>query len=166
MCEFSSKDKWTLLYRGSRDGFGAANFHSKSDGHKNTLTILKASGTSFIFGGFASINWDSSSEINWNINSSGYKSDPNAFLFSLTNRDNKPSKMRQINTTCSIYCDSGYGPTFGINDIYVCDNANTTAGSYSKLGSYYQHPQPDQGQSYLAGSYNFQLSEIEVYQKE
>ncbi len=26
LCEFSSNDKWTLLYRGTRDGFSAANF--------------------------------------------------------------------------------------------------------------------------------------------
>ena len=60
MCEFSLKDKWTLLYRGTRDGFGADDFHLKSDGHKNTLTILKAKGSSYIFGGFTSITWGSS----------------------------------------------------------------------------------------------------------
>ena len=158
VCEFSSKDKWTLLYRGTRDGFGAANFHSKCDGQKNTLTILEAHGTSYIFGGFKSISWKSSG---------GYKFDPNAFLFSLTNRDNQPSKIRQINTMHSIYCASGYGPTFGGgNDIYICDYANTTAGSYSNLGHSYEHPQPHQGQSYLAGSQKFQLSEIEVFKKE
>jgi len=50
LCEFSFKDKWTLLYRGTRDGFGAYNFHSKCDNHSNTLTILKAQGSSYIFG--------------------------------------------------------------------------------------------------------------------
>ena len=158
MCEFSLKDKWKLLYKGTRDGFGAANFHSKCDGHSNTLTIIKAHSTSFIFGGFTSINWDSSGQ---------YKTDPNAFLFSLTNKNNQPSKMRQIKTTYSIYCNSGYGPTFGGgHDFHICDSANTAAGSYSNLGHSYQQPQPSQGQSYLAGSYKFQLSEIEVYQKE
>jgi hypothetical protein len=157
LCEFSLKDKWTLLYRGTRDGFGAANFHSKCDGHTNTLTLLKAHGTSYIFGGFTSINWDSSGQ---------YKSDPNAFLFSLTNKDNRPCKIRQLNANCSIYCYSYYGPTFGGgHDIRICNNANLTEGSYSQLGSSYQHPQPSQGHSYLAGSFNFQLSEIEVYQK-
>ena len=38
--------------------------------------------------------------------------------------------------------------------------------SYSKLGDSYKHPQPSQGGSYLAGSAQFQLSEIEVFQKE
>ena len=45
----------------------------------------------------------------------------------------------------------------------ICNAANTTPGSYSNLGHSYQHPQPHQGQSYLAGSYQFQLSEIEIY---
>jgi hypothetical protein len=147
-----------LLYRGSRDGFSAANFHTKCDGHSNTLTIVKAHGTSYIFGGFASINWDSSGQ---------YKSDPNAFLFSLTNKDNQSSKIKPIDTMHSIYCGSEYGPTFGGgHDFHVFDNANVKAGSYSNLGHSYQHPQPSQGQSYLAGSAQFELNEIEVYKKE
>jgi hypothetical protein len=158
LCEFSLKDKWTLLYRGTRDGFGANHFHSKCDGHKNTLTILKAKGSSYIFGGFNSVTWNGSYQ---------YKFDPNAFLFSLTNKDNQPSKMRQINTNQSILCHSEYGPTFGGGyDIHICNNANTEAGSYSNLGHSYQHPQPSQGRSYLAESYHFQLSEIEVYRQE
>jgi hypothetical protein len=158
VCEFSLRDKWTLLYRGTRDGFGAYDFHSKCDGHSNTLTILKAHGTSYIFGGFASINWDSSYQ---------YKSDPNAFLFSLENKDNQPCKIRQNNKIHSIYCHSRCGPTFGAgHDLYICNSANKSASSRSYLGGSYQHPQPLQGESYLAGSAEFQLSEIEVYQKE
>jgi len=138
LCEFSLKDKWTLLYSGTRDGFGAADFHSKCDDHKNTLTILKAKGTSYIFGGFTSINWNGSGQ---------YKSDPNAFLFSLTNKDNQPCKIRQINTIKSIFCHSGSGPTFGGGaDLHICSYANKSAGSYSKLCHSYQHPQPNQGQ--------------------
>ncbi len=40
LCEFNLKEKWSLLYRGSRDGFGAKDFHSKCDGHENTLIII------------------------------------------------------------------------------------------------------------------------------
>jgi hypothetical protein len=122
------------------------------------LTILKAHGTSYIFGGFTSIDW-SSSDLP--------KSDPTAFLFSLTNKVNQPSKIRQINTTQSIYCKSDYGPTFGRgHDLRIYNNANTTAGSHSRLGHSYQHPQPNLVRSFLAGSAEFLLSEIEVYQKE
>jgi hypothetical protein len=99
VCGFSSNDKWTLLYRGTRDGFGADDFHSKCDNNSNALTILKAHGTSYVFGGFTMITWNSSLQ---------FKSDPNAFLFSLTNKDNRPCKMRQINTNKSIYSEFGY----------------------------------------------------------
>jgi hypothetical protein len=61
LCEFSPSDKWSLLYRGTRDGFGSKDFHSKCDNHSKTLTLLKAKGSEFIFGAFTAVNWDSSS---------------------------------------------------------------------------------------------------------
>jgi len=162
LCEFSPNDKWSLLYRGTRDGFGSSDFHAKCDGHSNTLTILKAKGSSYVFGGFTSVSWDDSSE--WN-------SDPNAFIFSLTNKDNQPLKMN-INPNehdYAICCDSKYGPIFG-NDINIGNNANTAIKSYSDLGCTYKHPQyayeTDEAETFLAGSYRFQLDEMEVYQKE
>jgi hypothetical protein len=66
--------------------FLAGSLHSRCDGHSNTLTILKAKEISFIFGGFTTAIWEITSE--WI-----YKSDPNAFIFSLTNKDNSPLKM-------------------------------------------------------------------------
>jgi hypothetical protein len=163
LCEFCPNDKFTLLYRGTRDGFGSEDFHSKCDGHKNTLTICKAKGSKFIFGGFTTADWKSSDY---------WKSDSNAFLLSLKNKDNKPVKMR-INpnhTDMAIYCDDGYGPTFGDGrDIKIANNANTTMKSYSKLGSIYQHPQyafdSNEADTFLAGSHKFQLHEIEVYHR-
>jgi len=84
LCEFPPNVKWSLLYRGTRDGFGAKDFHSKCDGHSNTLTILKVKQSPFVFGGFTAVEWDSSSE---------YKTDQNAFVFCLVNKDNKPLKI-------------------------------------------------------------------------
>ena len=163
LCEFNPNQQFKLLYKTSRDGFSAEDFHSKCDGKANTLTLFKASESSFIFGGFTSATWDGFS---------GYKFDPNAFLFSLTNKHKKPCKMKinRKENRCAIYCYSGYGPTFGGgHDIYVKDNANTTSGSYSRLGSTYKHSQfaagTNEAKSFLAGSFIFQLSEIEVYQK-
>ena len=48
LCEFSPNDNWSLLYRGTRDGFGSDDFHSKCDDHSNTLTILKAKESKFM----------------------------------------------------------------------------------------------------------------------
>ena len=71
----------------------------------------------------------------------------------------------------AIYCNPLYGPTFGAGHaIYISSNANTTNGSHSYLGQTYIHPQiaygTNEAQTFLAGSYQFQLNEIEVYQKE
>jgi hypothetical protein len=166
LCEFSPNDKWTLLYRGTRDGFGARDFHTKCDGHPNTLTIIRAKGTSYIFGGFTSVRWESPAKAQW-------KSDPNAFMFSLTNKDNKSLKMKIDPNGSAILCFSSFGPTFGsffCSDIYVANNANTTMDSFSILGWSYKHPQyafgTNEAQTFLAGSHYFQLDEIEVYQKE
>ena len=162
LCDFFPYDQWSLLYRGTRDGFGSDDFHSRCDGHSNTLTIFKAKGSDYIFGGFTTASWESSNEL---------KSDPNAFLFSLTNKDSKPLKMKidPIHHQSAIYCGSGYGPTFGV-DIRIFNNANTTIDSYSNLGCSYKHSHHAFGtnevRSFLAGSYNFQLVEIEVFQKE
>ena len=165
LCEFNSNAQFKLLYRASEHGFDINNFHSKCDGHANTLTILKANGSSFIFGGFTSAKWESHKQ-------GQCKSDPNAFLFSLTNKDNKPCKMK-INPNqhqYAIYCHSECGPTFGFNDFEIASNSNTNNESISNLGNFYNHPLyaygTNEAKSFLAGSNHFQLSEIEVYQKE
>ena len=164
LCEFDSIDRFTLLYRGSRDGFRAEDFHSKCDGKGNTLTILKANG--FVFGGFTSASWES-------CDTGKNKSDSNAFLFSLTNKDNKPCKMKIQPFNYAIICHSKRGPAFGIvciDDICIADNANTNTNSFSSLGHSFKHPQyaenTNEAHSFLASSDHFQLSEIEVYQKE
>jgi len=151
------------LYRATRDGFGSRNFHSKCDGHSNTLTLLKAKESQFIFGGFTTVSWYRSKKC---------KSDSNAFLFSLTNKDNQPVKMKIIDPNehdHAICCVYKCGPSFGC-DICIADNANTTMDCYSNLGYIYRHPQyaarSNEAKTFLAGSFNFQLDEIEVYQKE
>jgi hypothetical protein len=166
LCEFSPNDKWSLLYRGTRDGFGSHVFHSKCNGHANTLTILKAKGSSYIFGGYTTVSWQSSAFGKW-------ESDANAFIFSLTNKDNQPIKMKidPNGHHRAIYCHSDNGPTFGSgHDIYIANNANKTWNSYSDLGRTYRHPQYEEGTiealRFLVGSHKFQLDEIEVYQKE
>ncbi len=160
--EFSPNDKWSLLYRGTRDGFSPHAFHSKCDDHSNTLTILKAAESSYVFGGFTTVAWEYSAGGIW-------KSDPNAFLFSLTNKDNTPLKMKVDPNQYAIRCHSSCGPIFS-GGIRIANNANTTMNSWSNLGFTYKHPQYEYGtneaQTFLAGSQFFQLDEIEVYQKE
>jgi hypothetical protein len=73
-----------ILYQATRDGIGKKGgffskssneiFHSKCDQKGPTITICKLA-DGHIFGGFTSVNWSSAR---------GWKSDPRAFLFSLT----------------------------------------------------------------------------------
>ncbi len=159
LCKFSPNDKWSLLYRGSRDGFLAKDFHEKCDGHSKTLTIFKAIESSFIFGGFTSAAWDSIGQ---------YKSDPTAFIFSLTNEDKQPfkSKIRPDYHDFAIYCSFDGGPSFGIFDITIRKSFNTYLSS-SDIGNSYFIPLGNIDNKFvLAGSYEFLLSEIEVYKKE
>jgi hypothetical protein len=175
LCEFSpNDDKWRLLYRGTRDGFSHSDFHSKCDDRPNTLTIFKAKESKFIFGGFTTVAWQSTMPHQ-------YKTDPNAFLFSLTNRDNRPYllKIKPKQSPYAICCYSLFGPIFGNgHDIFIASNSNESMDSYANLGFTYVNPKYSSEQngagngaaedatSFLAGSLKFQLVEIEVYQRE
>ncbi len=69
-----------------------------------------------------------------------------------------------------IYCNSDYGPIFGNGyDICIGNNANTTSTSYSYFSCSFKHPQYAKGTNleneYLAGSFKFQLDEIEDFVK-
>jgi hypothetical protein len=172
LCEFpSDANKWSLLYRGTRDGFGAKDFHTKCDGKSSTLTIIKAKSSDNIFGGYTEAKWESGEND---------KSDPNAFIFSLINRDSKPCKINVSDPNRAIYCSSRYGPIFGgsiiredttfLNgDIRVANNGNVNTDNFSNLGDAYNHPsyllESKEAASFLAGIYKFQIEEIEVYQR-
>ncbi len=115
LCQFSSDIEWTLLYRASQDGFEAKHFHSKCDSHCRTLTIFKsAEPHTFIFGGYTDCTWGATRK-------SAETKDPNAFVFSLTNRDGKPCRIRVSKewSSMSIDCHAACGPSFGIGDIFI-----------------------------------------------
>jgi hypothetical protein len=159
-CSFSRLQRWKMIYRGSADGFSAQAFHSKCDGKRNTLTIIKST-SSNIFGGFAEEDW-SGSQV--------YKNDPNSFIFSLINKEEKPIVMKCSDPAKAIFCSGDNGPVFGRRDLVVRSNSNSNNESYSMLGSSFKHPQyafqSNEAKSFLAGSYKFQTVEIEVFMKD
>jgi len=66
------------------------------------------------------------------------------------------------NTSNAIYHGSAYGPTFGGGfDFYLCSNCDTAGSSYANAGNSYACPRD---QNLLAGTYNFLVSEYEVYE--
>ena len=141
--------KYTLLFKASRDGYRASNFHSKCDGYNNTLTLVE---TQFgrRFGGFTDAQWDQSSN---------YKTGSNGFIFSFNEKEIYYNKDSNYN----IYGNSGYGPCFGGgHDFYINDNCNT-----SKSGENSGHSYETNGKKYaLSGSSNFIVKDYEVYQLE
>jgi hypothetical protein len=112
LSDFENK-VWKLLYRGSRDGFGASNFHEKCDNESNTLTLIETT-KGFIFDGFTPLVWDSTTN--------GYKSDnaQKSFVFTLKNAGNiQPRTFKLLNGSYAIFCYSPCGPTFGSGIIFV-----------------------------------------------
>jgi hypothetical protein len=154
--QFESK-KWTLLYRGSDDGFRSSNFHSKCDGHSNTVTVILTT-KCFIFGGFTPIAWDSSNS--WKADNS-----EQSFVFSIKNaRNSDPRSFPLANSKYAILCNSTLGPIFGTGAaIYVVDSCNENTSSYTNLGSGYRNDTGLDGKEVFTGEYNFQVKEIEVY---
>ena len=161
MCEFPTNQKWELLYRGTRDGFKGKDFHKRCDNKSKTLTIIKSTNGN-IFGGYTDKAWMSDNQ---------HHSDPNAFLFSLVNKDDKPfkAKVSWSNGQNAICCVSSCGPIFGYYDIYISSNSNINSDNYSYFGNTYKHPDyqflSPEAESILAGSDSFQTVEIEVYYK-
>jgi hypothetical protein len=71
-----------VLWRGSRDSFGARDFHRRCDGHANTLTFIEdTAGTTF--GGFTPVEreWREWNGTNFASESNGSKTDPSLKVF-------------------------------------------------------------------------------------
>ena len=133
------------MYRATRDGFGAADFHRRCDGVPRLLVLIRVQGQESLFGGFTPVGFRAGSP--------GYYTDPGAFVFTLANSAGlPPAKFASKGDGCSIYSQAAYSATFGAgNDIYICDNAHTQAGSYTNMtGGPYQAP-PAGGPSMLSG---------------
>ncbi len=182
--------KWHLVYRGTRDGFGPNQFHEKCDVLKNSLIIVKTT-KNYVFGGYTNASWLthlSSDGCNRRISlthnascnpsniSSEFKRDPDAFIFSLLNETDKSYIMKCLNPDKAIYSDPRCGPVFGNNDINLLDNSSYLSyepkskidktipkiRNYTNLGENYQLPF-DCDHHFLAGSINFDLIELEVF---
>lgn len=166
MCEFPYDLDWKLIYRASEHGFASADFHRQCDNSPNTLTIIKTTNGN-IFGGYTEAFWDQTNS---------YNADPNAFLFSLVNKNEAPIKMKILEgkNQRAIACLSKQGPVFGhFNgtgyDICISDGCNANLDSYCNLGHAYCHPsfsvESLEAKEFLAGTHKFQVEEIEIFQR-
>lgn len=131
LSKLRSWDKGTsyrLLFSAQNNGHTPAAFHAACDNKGPTIVLIKLV-TGELFGGFTSVNWDSS-------NSQAV--DNTAFLFRLGNT------VETINVTAganAISRQATHGPIFGTTDLVLFDPA-TSGGCSSTLTDAYAHPSP------------------------
>jgi hypothetical protein len=185
----ATKATWTLLYRGTRDGFAASDFHRTCDNQGATITVVKST-RGYVFGGVTGMPWmaagrwvETTAAFLYGIRTNG--SPYSAVLFNATH-----------NTGAAMYDHPAFGPTFGgvpdaanpphshgsshglrvvinsnslgdAHDLFIASDADSNLDSVANPGLTYTGNGIDQtvrtAQRYFAGSNNFQLAEIEVF---
>lgn len=150
---------WKLCYRATDHGWSSSTFHSQCNSLGPSVTFIRVG--EYIFGGYTDQNWHSGSS---------YTDSTWSFIFSFKNRYGlEPFKLHVKNSGNAIYGKNGYGPTFGGgHDIYIANSAGSNRNSYCNLGHSYVQPagyikSASDTKSLLAGSYNFQPQELEVF---
>ena len=153
LCEFEEKTNLKLVCRGSHKNFNVSDFHLQCDRLRNLLFLVKSGDC--IFGAFSSETWDNNN----------LKMDPNSFLFSYKNREEKPVKLKprigSIWSNKDLVCQFGMDLTIGPDQ-----NSGFLVGK-SDLGHSYLHNeyayQSSKAQSFLGGSFKFTIDYIEIY---
>lgn len=154
----SASHNYVLIYRASRDGWAAYNFHQRCDLKGPTVTVARCG--NYIFGGYTEAQWESLLTVE-------YKRDPKAFLFSLSNPSGLnstklsvlPGKMDQ-----AINCCSNYGPAFGAApDFWIGNNPNSNNACSARLSTCYQIPAGQKANTFFTGADTFNLTELEVF---
>jgi hypothetical protein len=170
-----------LIYRATRDGFSAENFHQKCASRNNILLIIKTN-TDHIFGGYISIRLN---EIPAGITGE----DMNAYIFSLRRGDVSETHLMKIKRprfaiTFNTHDFLGFGSVDNLNfdqklpmnfDIFLArypnkKELNTSGKNHCNIGRSYEMPDgfdkySTNARSFLAGYYDDWLTnEIEVYQ--
>jgi hypothetical protein len=154
--EFGEK-RFTLLWRGSRDGFGVREFHGRCDGHRNTLVLIEETEGN-IFGGFTPLAWESAVT---------FGADPSlkSFIFTLKNPHNFPAKkfgLKAEKKDCAIFCMSSWGPHFW--DIGFDGLCNADTLSFTGLGHSYANDTGLDGETFFTGSRKLTVKEIEIFE--
>ena len=160
--EWSGNKSMELIYRGTRDGMTANDFHNKCDNKGKTICLF-LNDKDNIFGGYSSIPWTSNG---------GNKTANDCFLFTLTNIHNtEPSKF-PYEKKRSIYDHSNYGPVFGSgSDLYFGNNSSDFTLDNSNASGNFPDSYKDtlgKGRTVFTGDFNnnnqyIKLKEIEVF---
>ncbi len=124
LCDSGEIYKWTLIYRGSRDGFRPERFHEKCDNQSATVALVQVDdfkSDGLFYGGYSSISWTST-----------YRTvpDPLSFIFSGFKNGERVSRFELRDGT--VWHDPYIGPYYGTCDLCLLMGKNGRQG-YSLL---------------------------------
>ena len=140
---------YKLLYKGTRDGDKAQEFHSRCDEAEKTLVIVEDNYGNR-FGGFTTQDWGGQYL---------QKKDDEAFIFSI----DKNKVYDVIPEQNAIGCYPNFGPVFFGCQIRIYDNFLTKGGTTYKKGLNYYTTEDFE---LTNGKQNFGVRDIEVYEVE
>ena len=121
--------RYELLLRGSDHGLSLKAFNDRCKEKGANIVIVASNEYERIFGGYTSISWKKGNP--------GYQKDEHAFMFYLSQKENKAQRFPVKNAANAIHCNSGYGVCFGGGgDLYWTNNGksgtcNRSAFDYS-----------------------------------
>jgi len=157
----TDKCKLNLIYQASTHGFAAKDFHGKCDDVGTTISFIKTKEHGRIFGGYTTKNWNAQGDCQW-------VEDREAFIFSLSHGQ----KFACAKPQYAIYAGKSNLISFGKGlDIGIRSNAHVNkSNAWTNFPNSYRCEQfcdsveSREAATYLAGSTNFLVEEIEVYQ--
>ena len=155
--EDGSAGTMTLLYRSSRDGLSADEFHNKCDGNgdsdKDRTFVIIETMRGGIVGGYSNTPWSKNG---------GCNAADKAFLFALSGFDiMNPCKMKvKEDEEFAIHCDELYGPTFGGEEFDLCVEESSVQ---LDIGCAYQYLVAGLSAE-LIGRKDYEIKEMEVFQ--
>ena len=145
-----------LIYRASKDGFDAQQFHKQCDGISHTISIIKSE-KGHIFGGYTSKSWKRTGK---------HVMDKYAFLVLIKGENNsiKPKilNIKSGHEQYGLFLASNGGPGFGRGDIKILSQANKSSRNTCNSNSFLFNTKPNE----LTGGNGgyFKVYDYEVFQ--
>ena len=151
-----------LVYRATRDGDSALEFHKRCDKIGPNIILVKTD-KNIRFGGFTNLSWDTvekDDEGKKDEGDRGLKNDQDSFCFSLTN---KKVYLHNFEKEGAILCSRSCGPIF-CDNIFAVNNNMLSKGGYcsNKDQSCFSGQLKDYEIS--GGNKNFNIKELEVFE--
>ncbi|KAG9297469.1 hypothetical protein G9A89_020871 [Geosiphon pyriformis] len=160
-----------LLYRATRDGFGAKAFRKACASKQKTITVAKIAGSDIIIGGYNPSDWGSEVDLERDIanyqpssNQEGHRFDPDTAIFSFPNgQDITQAKFAtSSNENKTVVFHPNYGPCF-YNDLFIGNQCNIVGSSWYRR-FHFEDDILDTWNVQQRKKLNFKIENYEVFQ--